>query len=429
MPEVPVSSGATRRGGYALDGLNFFIAATQACFGVFVTVHLVRNHWPAQDIGLALTTSTVASLLGQIPAGALIDAMRDKRMAVLTGVSGVGAAALLLALSPTRPAVYIAQVLQGLGSTLIAPGIAAISLAAVGHAAFSERIGRNARFASIGAGLTAGVMGFAGSYFQPVSIFWFAAAQTIPALLCASLAGHFGGRPPAVEGGADEPGQDETRLSWKGVRSLVTDRRLLVFAACILLFFVASAAMLPIVAGRVTMRNPRYATLIVAATMLLPQAIVAAVSPWVGRTAERSGRRPMLLFGWGLVPLQGVLYAALPEPGALVVCQVLNGFSSAVFGVMMTVVAADLTRGTGRFNLTLGALGAAVSVGASISTFFAGIMAAAVGLAAAFLGLAVAGLLGVTLLWLGVPETGAKKRAGQAASDSARSGVSQHRRT
>jgi TctA family transporter len=47
----------------------------------------------------------------------------------------------------------------------------------------------------------------------------------------------------------------------------------------------------------------------------------------------------------------------LPGAYALLICQVLNGFSSAVFGVVMTVVAADLSRGTRRFNLTLGVLG------------------------------------------------------------------------
>ena len=139
--------------------------------------------------------------------------------------------------------------------------------------------------------------------------------------------------------------------------------------------------------------------------MLLPQAISAAISPWIGRTAQRSGRRPLLLFGWGLVPLQGMLYAAFPNAFGLVIGQVLNGFSSAVFGVMMTVVAADLTRGTGRFNLILGALGAAISVGASISTFLAGLLGAAFGGAVAFLGLALAGLLGAALLWLELPET------------------------
>src|ERR1700758_4885900 len=104
-----MSSGATRRSGYALDGINFFVAAMQSGFGAFVTVLLVRHHWAAQDIGFALTISTIASLCSQIPAGALIDALRDKRHAVRIGVLGVGTAALLLAVSPARPAVYLAQ--------------------------------------------------------------------------------------------------------------------------------------------------------------------------------------------------------------------------------------------------------------------------------------------------------------------------------
>jgi hypothetical protein len=49
---------------------------------------------------------------------------------------------------------------------------------------------------------------------------------------------------------------------------------------------------------------------------------------------------------------------------------------------------------TGCFNLTLGALGVAISVGASLSTFFTGISAAAFGARMAVLGLALAGLCG-----------------------------------
>ena len=74
-----MSSGSTREAGYALDAVNFFVAAMQAGFGAFVTVLLVRNHWAAQDIGFALTISTIASLCSQIPAAVLIDAIREKR--------------------------------------------------------------------------------------------------------------------------------------------------------------------------------------------------------------------------------------------------------------------------------------------------------------------------------------------------------------
>ena len=143
----------------------------------------------------------------------------------------------------------------------------------------------------------------------------------------------------------------------------------------------------------------------IAATILLPQAIVAAISPWIGRRADRSGRRPLLLLGWGLLPVQGFLYAALPGVFALVLGNLLNGVSGAIFGVTMTVVAADLTRRTGGFNLTLGALGVAISVGASLSTFLTGISAALFGARMAVLGLALVGLCGLLLLWARMPET------------------------
>jgi MFS family permease len=389
-----------------LDGVNFFVAAMQTAFGAFVTVYLVRNHWAPQAIGFALTISTVSSLISQAPAGAFIDSIHDKRRAVRLGTIGVGASALLLALTPAKVAVYLAQALQGLASSLIGPGIAAISLGLVGHAAFSERVGRNARFASIGNGLTAGLMGFAGSYFMPVSIFWLTVVLTVPALLSLALVRTERAEKPVADAtGTKEPRPDDGRITWEGLKGLFLDRRLLIFAACIVLFFVSSAAIMPGVAVRVTREHPEFSTLIVAGTILLPQAIVATISPWIGRTAQKSGRRPLLLFGWVLSPFQGVIFATLSGPYALVICQVLNGFSGAVFGVMMTVVASDLTRGTRRFNLTLGALGVAISIGASLSTFFAGVVAGTFSPEVAYLALALAGLCGLLLLWFGMPET------------------------
>jgi MFS family permease len=378
----------------------------QTGFGSFVTVYLVENQWPPEAIGFALTIATLSGLLSQIPAGAALDSMRDKRRAVLLGIAGVGLAALLLCASAARSVVYLALAIQGLASSLIGPGIAAISLTLVGQAALSERIGRNARFASIGNGLTAAAMGIAGSYLPVVSVFLMSAVLSLPALLSLSL----------INGSRTEPGiakaaltdaqrQDETRISWQGVKSLLLDKRLSIFAACVMLFFAASAALGPGVAGQVTRRWPQFATLIVAALILVPQAIVAAISPWIGRRAEASGRRPLMLIGWALIPLQGLVYATLSGPFALLLGNLLNAFSAAIFGVTMTVVAADLTRETGGFNLTLGALGVAMSIGASLSTFFTGMSVAAFGVRGAAVGLALVGLCGFTVLWAGMSET------------------------
>jgi MFS family permease len=381
-----------------LDGVNFFTASVQTGFGAFVAVYLTENRWTPAQIGFALTISTICALVSQVPAGALVDRLPDKRRAILAGIIAVGFAALLLAATPTEPLVYLAEALQGLGSALLTPGIAATSLMVAGQNAFGERVGRNARYASIGNGLTAGIMGAAGSYVAPVAVFWLTAFLTIPVLL--SLLPIRPSRTGAVSAREEPPAP-----TWASLRALLVDRRLIVFFACIVLFFLSSAAMLPIAATGVTQRHPRLADAIIAATILLPQAVVAVMSPWIGRTSERAGRRPMLLLGWGLLPLQGILYATLPGPLALTLGQAIGGASGAAFGVMMTLVVADITRGTNQFNLTLGAMGVAISVGASLSTSFAGLIASRFGDQAAFLALALAGLCGVLLLLVGMPET------------------------
>jgi MFS family permease len=383
----------------------------QAGFGSFLTVYLVKNSWPPQAIGFALTIATISSLFSQMPAGAVLDSMRDKRRAILLGIAGVGLAALLLCVTAARPAVLLALVMQGLASSLIGPGIAAISLALVGQAALAERIGRNARFASIGNGMAAVAMGITGAYLPAVSVFLIAAVLAVPALLSLALIGA-GSKPAIVQAGTTNPdGQDDTRITLRGMKLLLLDRRLSIFAACVVLFFAASAAMGPGVAGQVTRRWPEFATIIVAATILVPQAIIAAISPWIGRRAESSGRRPLLLVAWGLIPIQALLYATLPAVFALVSGNLLNAVSAAIFGVIMTVVAADLTRHTGGFNLTLGALGVAIALGASLSTFCTGISAAILGVRAAAFGLALVGLCGWLLLWTGMPETRSSRPA------------------
>jgi MFS family permease len=379
---------------HGLDWLNFFVANVQTGFGPLIAVYLTENRWTTAEIGYALTIGTICGLVSQMPAGALVDGMRDKRWAVWFGTLSISGTALMYA-------VYVAEVLHGLASSVIGPAIAAVSLALVGRAAFSERIGRNARFASLGGGLAAGVMGAAGSFVSAGSVFWLTAALGVPALMALRMIGHATGSQPEAEAE-----QKDAPVGLAGLKELFLDWRLLTFAACVVLFFISNAAMLPLAATQITKRHPELADIIIAATILIPQVVVALLSPWVGRSSDRLGRRPIMLLGWMMLPLQGLLYASALTPFLLVLCQLLSGVSAAVFGVTMTLVAADLTRESGRFNLTLGALGVAIAIGASISTTFAGIIADAFGDSTAFLGLALAGLAGALLLWLVMPETG-----------------------
>ncbi len=389
---------ATRtRATLGLDLLNFFIAGEQTGFGPFVAVYLTARQWTQVEIGFALSLGTITAMVSQVPAGVLVDALRSKRVAVAAGILAVGISALLLAIWPALLPVVAAQVLHGFASCILTPGIAAVSLELVRHAALGERIGRNARFAALGNGLSAGAMGLLGSYVSNQSVFLLTAALCVPAL--ATL--------PFIDAKPPPPSRRAAtrRARWSELVALLTDRRLLMFAACAALFQLADAAMLPIAAGELTKQKGTHAALVIAACILAPQAVVALLSPWVGRTAELRGRRPMMLLGWASLPLRGVLFALLPNPYLLVAVQSIGGVSAAVFGVMLPVIADDVTLGARRFNLCIGIFGLAGTAGGALSTTLAGLLADIAGDRVAFLGLAAAGLAGTALVWLAMQET------------------------
>ncbi len=183
------------------------------------------------------------------------------------------------------------------------------------------------------------------------------------------------------------------------------NKPLLIFAGCLLLFHLANSAMLPLVGSAVTMRSAQWATVIIAACIVVPQLVVAALSPWVGRRAEIWGRRPLLLIGFAALPIRGLLFAGVTSPSLLLAVQLLDGITAAVFAVMVPLVVADLTRGTGHFNLGQGILGTATGIGASLSTTLAGYVTDRFGSSSAFAALAAIAFIGLITLWRLMPET------------------------
>lgn len=382
--------------GRALDLVNFFLADVQTGFGPFVAVYLTSHKWTQVEIGFALTLGTMTSLIGQLPAGALVDSMQNKRWAATGALGGIMCAALLLATHPTHLPVLVAQMLHGFASCVITPAIAAISLRMAGHAALGERLGRNARFASIGNGVAAAVMGATGAYVSSRFVFFLTAGLCVPALVSLWFIGH----------GTHARRQTTTRaMDFPGLKRLLSDRRLIVFGFCVMLFHLSNAAMLPLAGAAVTMRAGHYANLIIAACIVVPQAIVALASPWVGRMAGRIGRKRLLLIGWGALPVRGLLLALLPGAWPLVMGQAVSGLSAAVFGVLVPLLAADLTIGTSHFNLCMAMLGLAMYVGAAASTTLSGGVADWAGMEIAFLMLSAVGLIGTLVVWLGMSET------------------------
>ena len=186
---------------------------------------------------------------------------------------------------------------------------------------------------------------------------------------------------------------------------LVRKRSLLIFAGCVLLLQLANAAMLPLMAGIVTTRSSQWAPVLIAFCIVVPQAIVALMSPTVGARAQAWGRRPLLLIGFAALAIRGLLFAVVHDPYVLVAVQVFDGITAAVFAVLIPLTVADLAFGSGHFNLAQGIVGTATGIGASLSTVLAGYASDRFGSSVAFLGLAGVAALGLLAIALIMPET------------------------
>jgi hypothetical protein len=285
---------------------------------------------------------------------------------------------------------------------VLGPAIAAISLGLVGHAMIGQRLGRNARFASIGNGLAAAAMGACGYFLSARAVFVVTVLLLIPALLALRGIAENEIDAERAHGAPPRHAPRKTRIR---PGALMQNRPLLIFAGCLLLFHLANSAMLPLVGSVVTMKSAHWATLIIAACIVVPQLVVAILSPWVGMRAQIWGRRPLLLIGFAALPIRGLLFALISDPSLLLAVQILDGITASVFAVMVPLVVADLTRGTGHFNLGQGILGTATGIGASLSATFAGLLTDRFGSPAAFSSLAVIALAGFTLVWFLMPET------------------------
>ncbi len=388
------------RSQFGLNGLTFFTASVQAGFGPFIAVWLTQQGWSVTALGIALSVGTFAALVGQLPGGMLVDQVHAKRLAAGGALLVMAAAAVALCVSPLAPVVWGAEIAHALASSVMTPAIAALTLTVCGHDSFSERLGLNTRYAALGNAAAAAVLGAAASYISQRSVFIVAAALVVPAMVSLFMIRGDRAIDKVDDHSALKHPKDREHSPWQ----IFTEPSLHIFALAAVLFQLANASLLPFALNELTRRQGAPGFL-VSATIIVPQMITAIFAPWAGRLAQSLGRRPVLMVGFAAVPVRALLFAFLPGALPLAVFQALDGVSAAVFGLMLPLIAADVTKRTGYLNLAIGSLGLAAGLGATFSTLIAGLIAQHFGVQPMFLFLGAVGAASVALLWLAMPET------------------------
>ena len=389
----------------ALEAANFFLADVQTGLGPFLAAYLAGAGWEPGNVGVVLTLGGVITVLLQTPAGAMVDRVRSKRMILVFGSLVLAAGAVLLSFTARPWAVYTSQLLIGGAGPFLAPTLAAITMGLVGVKLFDRQFGKNQSFNSAGNVACALLIAGVSRMFGNRAIFITAAVLTIPTILCVLA---IRGRDIDYElarGGCEQVDKGPETKAGSILQVLLGDRVLLVFLVCAFFFHFANAAMLPQLGEMLSKGATGSAAPFMSACIIVTQVVIMCSAVFIGRYANRHGRKPLLLLGFGVLPIRAVLYTLTHYTTSLIAIQLLDGIANAIFGVVSILVVADRTRGTGRFNLAQGALATAVGLGAALSNTFGGKLIQYYSYRVSFLGLGAVAAVAFAVLWFGVPET------------------------
>jgi len=393
-------SASDRRGLRPLEWLNFFLADVQTGLGPFLAAYLAAGGWNPERVGLMMTLGGGITVAVQTPAGAIVDRARHKRAVLAWGVAALVVGALLL-LSDTHLAlVCAAQVLIGSAGPFLGPTLAAITLGMVGAQAFGHQFGRNQSFNAAGNVVTALLIAAVSHFYGMRAIFLVPIVLAVPTWTAlAAIPAH------RIDYARSRGATTDGHTHISAASAVFADRVLLAFFVCAALFHLANAAMLPQLGEMLSRHQTRNAAAFMSACIIVTQLVITCTAPTVAHLAGRIGRRPLLLLGFGVLPIRGVLYTLATGIVPLIAIQIFDGIANSIFGVVSIMVVADRTNGTGRFNLIQGALATVVGIGAALSTTVGGTLIQHFSYHVSFLGLAAIATVAIAILWFAVPET------------------------
>jgi len=389
---------------YSLDALNFFLADIRQGLGPYLAIYLLtERHWTQDQIGFVMTIATVCGLIVQTPAGALTDSSHAKRAIIVAAALVVTGASILLPFVSSFVLVAGSQAAADAAAAFFGPVIAAITLGLMGPRAFTRRIGRNESFNHAGNAAAAALAGVCAWKYGPIVVFYLIAAMALLSIVSVLTI-----RAEAIDydrarGLKDGPSASHEKPS--GLSVLLSSRGLLIFCLCCVIFHLANAAMLPLVGQKLALQDENQGTALMSGCIVAAQIVMVPMAALVGHKADIWGRKPLFLAGLAILSLRGFLYPFSDDRFWLFAVQSLDGVGAGLYGALFPLIVADLTRGTGHFNLAQGAVITAQGIGASLSTSLAGLVVVHAGYSAAFLVLAGIAASGFLLYFFGMPET------------------------
>lgn len=369
--------------------------------GVYLSVFLLTvRDWNPEQIDIVIAIPGIVGIIAQPPAGSLIDHTQNKRLLLIGASLIIAVCCYVVIVSGAFCPILISQTVLGLTQSIYAPSVAAMTLGIVGHAALAKRIGRNESFNHLGNMFAAIIAGLLGRFVSYEAIFYFSVAQCI-ALVLAILIIQEKDIDHDLARAADK---DENAADASGVMALLSNRTILLFTMSMALFHLANATMLPLVGQKMGLVDKANSSLYLSAAIIMAQGVMVFVASFSGKASE-NGRKKVMMIAFMLLPIRAALCAFIDNPYILTGIQLLDGVGASIFGVVSILMIADLSKGTGRFNLLQGVVYSAIGLGGSISSIAAGSIVKQFSYSIGFASLAGIGVLGTLFFIFFVPES------------------------
>ncbi len=317
----------------------------RGALGPFLNVFLVtQRHWSQTEVGWVTTIGGLLGLAAQTPVGAAIDATRAKRGAIVLALAVLAAGAITIFAAPFFWPVLVANTMMAVVGDVFGPAVAAVTLGLYARARLARRMGRNAAFDHAGNVAIAAVAGGVGyllsqrAVFLMVPVFALLAAVAVLSIPSGAI------DQDRARGLDDGEAVTSDQKGPSGYQVLLKCRPLVVFGLCAMLFHFANAPLLPLVGQKLALSHPAWATAMMSSCIVAAQLIMLPVALAVGHTADRFGRKPILLIGFAVLPMRAVLYTFSDNAAWLIGVQLLDGVGAGIFGAITPLLIADLMK-------------------------------------------------------------------------------------
>ncbi|MBA4696923.1 MAG: MFS transporter [Legionella sp.] len=361
----------TKQGVTSLNALNFFLAEVGVILP-FLATYLKEHHWTYAQIGIALSLGAAGSFLFQILAGIISDRVRNKKNLMASSAIAFGITYFIIIHCPDSVGfVSFLIFLTGLWGTFFIPLLGALALALSKKDEEYERlIGKNRTWYHIGNLAVASLAMRLIDHYGIASVF---VLVTIISLLAACMTLFMTNEEARAKEKVKSFKLPPLSEIYKDTKTVLQKKTVLILFLFITIFHTINAPLMPMV-GLYLKQWVNDPSPWISAAVMLTQGLMIFVALFSGNACQAYGRKSLLGVAFLAIPIRALLCSLTSDPYALVAIQCLDSLTAGLYGIVICLIAGDLSQGKKGFSTLLGVFQTALALGGILGPFIQGFL-------------------------------------------------------